>query len=302
MTSPVTPIAHAATVVLLRERPAGLQVLLTRRAAGMSFMGGFWVFPGGRMDPADLDPALASRIDAATATDAGSRMATADGGTVGADVARGLLAAACRETFEEAGVLLARPRDAESGWDAQRLARVAARRAAVAAGSGFAQLLDDEDLLLDVERLVYWAHWITPSFEKKRFDTRFFVLPVPEDQHASVDSGEATQHAWFTAEEIRSRAAAGEMTLAPPTEVTLQDIWRSHALHGGLERMLAAERIRHVPPILPRHRALDDRRLEIVLPWDESYGQAAGDGCRVLDQYPEYLRALPSRRQLPPLR
>ena len=240
---PVTPIAHAATVVLLRERrgrPAGA---VDPACRGHGVHGGILGLSGRSHGPCRprSRPGGAHRcVDRDGRGPA--RMATADGGTIGVDVARGLLAAACRETFEEAGVLLARPRLADSGWDAQRLARVAARRAAVAAGSGFAQLLDDEDLLLDVERLVYWAHWITPSFEKKRFDTRFFVLPVPEDQHASVDSGEATQHAWFTAEEIRGRAAAGEMTLAPPTEATLQDLWRSHALHGGLERMLAAER------------------------------------------------------------
>jgi hypothetical protein len=149
---------------------------------------------------------------------------------------------------------------------------------------------------------VYWAHWITPSFEQKRFDTRFFVLPVPADQEASVDSGEATQHAWFTAGDIRRLVAGGEMKLAPPTDATLQDIWRSHALHGGLEPMLAGERSRAVPPILPRSQPVDDRRFEIVLPWDAAYAQASGEACRVLEQYPDYLRALPSRRLVAKLR
>ena len=108
------PIPLAATVLLLRENDAGLQVLLTKRAAGLSFMGGLWVFPGGRMEASDLSPALAARSDQAAIADTGSRMLSADAGadtaSVELDTARGLLVAACRETFEESGVLLARPR------------------------------------------------------------------------------------------------------------------------------------------------------------------------------------------------
>ncbi len=295
-------IPHAATVLLLRESGDGLQVLLTKRAAGLSFMGGLWVFPGGRMETSDLSPELAARSDQASIVETASRMLDADAGSIDVDTARGLLMAACRETFEESGVLLARPRGG-GDWGSERLARVAARRMAAAAdATEFARLLVDEDLLLDVERLVYWSHWITPSFEKRRFDTRFFALTVPPDQEASVDRGELTHHAWLTESAVRTHLASGEMKMAPPTRATLQDLWTSHRLHGGLAAMLQAERTRTVPPILPKMVEVSAEDLEIVLPWDEQYAQTPGEGCQRLGRYPEYVTALPSRMRFPRVR
>jgi 8-oxo-dGTP pyrophosphatase MutT (NUDIX family) len=300
------PIPHAATVLLLRENDAGLQVLLTKRAAGLSFMGGLWVFPGGRMEPSDLAPELAARADQAAVADTGSRMLSADAGTATAsidlDTARGLLVAACRETWEESGVLLARPRGG-GRWGDERRTRVAARRATISAdATGFARMLVDEDLVLDVERLVYWSHWITPAFESRRFDTRFFALTVPPDQEASVDRGELTHHAWLAEAEICGHLASGEMKMAPPTRATLQDLWSCHRRHGGLAAMLEAERARIVPPILPKRFEVGTADVEIVLPWDEQYEQMPDEGCRTLASYPDYVTAMPSRMRFPRLR
>lgn len=301
-----TTIPHAATVLLLRESSDGLQVLLTKRAAGLSFMGGLWVFPGGRMEASDLSPGLAARSDPAAIADTGSRMLSvdvdADTASIDLDTARGLLMAACRETFEESGVLLARPRGG-GHWGPERLSRVTARRVAASADAiEFARLLVDEDLVLDVERLVYWSHWITPAFESRRFDTRFFALTVPPDQEASVDSGELTHHAWLTEADIRRHLASGEMKMAPPTRATLQDLWNSHARHGGLAAMLDAERTRIVPPILPKRAEVGAAEIEIVLPWDEQYERMPGEGCRMLESYPDYVTALPSRMRFPRVR
>jgi hypothetical protein len=163
-------------------------------------------------------------------------------------------------------------------------------------------MLVDEDLVLDVERLVYWSHWITPSYEKRRFDTRFFALTVPPDQEASVDLGELTHHAWLTEAGVRAHLASGEMKMAPPTRATLEDLWSSNRLHGGLAAMLEAERTRIVPPILPKMVEVGTDELEIVLPWDEHYQQAPGEGCRTLASYPDYLTALPSRMRFPRMR
>jgi len=297
-------IPHAATVLLLRENDTGLQVLLTKRAASLSFMGGLWVFPGGRMEASDLAPELAARSDQAAIADTGSRMLSADASTasIDLDTARGLLIAACRETFEESGVLLARPRGG-GPWGDERQARVAERRAANSAdATGFARMLVDEDLVLDVERLVYWSHWITPAFENRRFDTRFFALTVPPDQEASVDRGELTHHAWLAEADIHRHLASGEMKMAPPTRATLQDLWSSHRRHGGLAAMLEAERTRIVPPILPKRAESGTAEIEIVLPWDEQYEQMSGEGCRTLASYPDYVTAMPSRMRFPRLR
>lgn len=293
----MTPaIPHAATVLLLREAPAGLQVLLTKRAPGLSFMAGLWVFPGGRMEPSDLAPALAERADQAAITDTAARMLAIQGGPIDLVTARGLLVAACRETFEESGVLLALPRDGRREWGADRLARVTSRRAAASAdATEFARLLVDEDLALDIDSLVYWSHWITPAFETRRYDTRFFALQVPHDQEASVDHGELTHHAWLTEADVRTHTSSGEMKLAPPTRVTLQDLWSAHRRHGGLQAMLTAERARIVPPILPKRMAIDEQEVEIVLPWDAQYGQFDAEGCVVLASYPQYVLEIPSR-------
>lgn len=294
-------IPHAATVLLLREADDadGLQVLMTKRAPGLSFMAGLWVFPGGRMEPSDLAPELADRADQAAIADTGSRMLDrAQARPIDAITARGLMVAACRETFEESGVLLARPRDGSPTRDASRSARVMARRSAAAADPAeFARILLDEDLLLDLGRLVYWAHWITPTFETRRFDTRFFALQVPADQEASVDHGELTHHAWVGESDVRTHVASGEMQLAPPTRMTLEDLWASYRAHGGLTAMLEAERTRTVPPILPKRIEHAGDEVELVMPWDAQYGLIEGEGCTVLASYPAYVTGMASRRR-----
>jgi 8-oxo-dGTP pyrophosphatase MutT (NUDIX family) len=264
-------------------------------------MAGLWVFPGGRMEPSDLAPELADRSDLAAIDDTGSRLLRyQDARPIDTVTARGLLVAACRETFEESGVLLARRRSGSDQQDAALRARVAARRTAAAADpTEFARLLADEDLVLDLARLVYWAHWITPTFENRRFDTRFFALQVPADQEASVDHGELTHHAWLGEDDIRAHVASGEMKLAPPTRMTLEDLWSAHRAKGGLAAMLEAERTRCVPPILPRWIAHEPDEIELVLPWDTQYGQIEGEGCAVLDSYPAYITGLPARNRFP---
>lgn len=296
-----TPAAHAdiplaATALLLRESAAGLQVLMTKRAAGLSFMPGLWVFPGGRMEDADYSASIVTRAVSTRLESIQRRMLGLEGRPIPRETAMALHIAACRETFEESGVLLARPRIGATDFAAAQIARVASHRASDPTTAGFVRLLETEDLLLDLDRLVYWSHWITPSFEKKRFDTRFFAVQVPAGQVASVDRTELTRHAWFTEREIREHLRSGEIKVAPPTLATLQDLWRSHATHRGLEPMLAAESDREVPPILPRMRTVDDGSFEIVLPWDEDYASCPGDGCAVAQHYPQYLLALPSRR------
>ena len=292
----VPSIPSAATVLLLREGSEGLQVLMTKRAAGLSFMAGLWVFPGGRMEDADRSARIAARASSSGRDPVHERMLGIDGRPIPPETALALHVAACRETFEESGVLLARPRLGTAGFDDARLASMAARRATGTTAADFERLLEEEDLLLDLDRLVYWSHWITPSLEQKRFDTRFFAVEVPPGQVASVDRSELTQHAWFTEPELREHLRSGEIRVAPPTLATLQDLWSSHGRHGGLLPMLAAERSRPVPPILPKMRAGEAGSFEIVLPWDRDYGSWSGEACAVAESYPDHLLALPSRR------
>jgi 8-oxo-dGTP pyrophosphatase MutT (NUDIX family) len=294
--APNARVAPAATVLLLREAATGeLEVLMTKRAAGLSFMGGLWVFPGGRMEAADVAPgplgsAASQWLDAVR-----RRMLDPRGVALPPDLALGLHVAACRETFEESGVLLAHSRSEGTSLGAAQLAGLAMRRTEGADATAFQRLLADENLVLDVDRLVYWAHWITPSAERRRFDTRFFAVRVPPDQEVSVDRTETTQHAWLGEHAIRASLAGGEMKMAPPTRVTLEDLWRSHKQHGGLDAMLEAEREREVPPILPKMIAREAAAFEVVLPWDRQYDVLPGEACVVWDRYPDYLATVPSR-------
>lgn len=269
---------------------------MTKRAAGLSFMAGLWVFPGGRMEDADRSGQIAARISFSRSDAFQERMLGIDGRPIPLETAVALHVAACRETFEESGVLLARPRTGTAAFDETQLARMASRRASGSSAADFARLLEEEDLLLDLDRLVYWSHWITPSLERKRFDTRFFAVEIPPGQVASVDRSELTHHAWFTQAQFRGHLRSGEIKVAPPTLATLQDLWDSYGRHGGLQQMLVAEGNRPVPPILPKMRADEAGSFEIVLPWDSDYGSWGGEGCAIAEKYPDYLLALPSRR------
>jgi 8-oxo-dGTP pyrophosphatase MutT (NUDIX family) len=300
MSGTAAAVAPAATVVLLRELEDRLEVLLTKRAAGLAFMGGIWVFPGGRMEPGDEAPEVAERVASSGIEGVRQRMLDVQGTPIPMRTALGLHIAGCRETFEEAGVLLARPRAGSTHCDMAQIARMADARESACSAQGFLDLLVRENLVLEVDRLVYWAHWITPSLEKRRFDTRFFAIQVPPGQEASVDRSELTHHAWLGEQAIADHLSSGEMRLSPPTLATLQDLWTSHARHGGLESMLQAERNRTVPPILPKIARAADGTRQVFLPWDRDYGALPGEGCRVDAAYPDHLASLPSRRVVKP--
>jgi len=278
----------AATVLLLREIEAELEVLMMCRGAGLSFMAGMWVFPGGRVDAADASAAAGERLAAPVGAADGDRLQTVAGQPLPAAQALALRVAACRETFEEAGVLLARDVQGRP-CQAERLAALQARRAAVTSeAAGFATMLEEADLYLDVDRLVYWSHWITPSIEPKRFDTRFFAIAVPPGQMVSADQSELTHHAWVRPARAPEAIERGEIRVVPPTLLTLEDLAESHARHGSLEAMLAAERGRAAPAVMPRIDAAAGE-LRVVMPWDPGYAAAPGEGCVPADGFPSHL-------------
>jgi len=278
----------AATVLLLREPEGELEVLMMCRSAGLSFMAGMWVFPGGRVDASDASAAVRARIAPAGRSISPGRLLTTRGEPLAEDAALALHVAACRETFEESGVMLAYDRSgAPCGGD--RLARLQARREAVAAdASAFVTLLEQEDLYLDLAPLVYWSHWITPSLEPKRFDTRFFAVAVPPGQAASADRCELTDHAWVKPARVREALERREIRVVPPTLLTLEDLAESHAAHGSLAAMLEAERDRPTPPVMPRIDASPDA-FRVLMPWDAGYAQAAGEGCCPPGGFPAHL-------------
>lgn len=246
------PARDAATVVILRAGPAdGMQVYLLRRSATMAFAAGAYVFPGGSVDPRDADQAVAW---------AGPSPAEW-GKDLGADeaVARGLVCAAVRETFEESGVLLAGPDTGSvvadttgDDWEADRLALIDRSLA-------FADFLARRELVLRSDLLKAWAHWITPEVETRRFDTRFFVAALPEGQRTRDVGGEADHVVWHRPAEALELARSGSIFLMPPTYRTLDEL----AGHDGVGAVLAARR--EIVTTMPAVVEVDGE-LRLVIP------------------------------------
>jgi 8-oxo-dGTP pyrophosphatase MutT (NUDIX family) len=288
---PVVP-RPAATVLLLREARDDVEVLVIRRHEKLAFMGGMWVFPGGVVCAADASADAFARIPDASQTGC-ARLATLQGEPIDARDCLALAVAACRETFEETGVLLAS--DALGNQSGNALAaRLQDRRRAIASQPElFAELLRAENLFLRVERLIYWAHWITPSVVPRRFDTRFFIAAVPSDQDAIIDSTETVDHTWMSPAALIAAAHADTMTVSHPTLYNLMELDASLQQHNSLQALLAAEAKRSVVAILPK--MVHEEHTAMVLPWDPFYRNFVGESAPEHLEYSAHLRALPPR-------
>ena len=257
--APAAP-RDAATVVILRtaDDGAGVEILMLLRTAAMKFAPGAYVFPGGSVDPADYDATVGWH--GPSPAEFGARLGAS------AEVARALVCAAVRETFEESGVLLAGLPDGAPGsplavpagpsWDADR--------AALAAGTlTLAELLSRRGLVLRADLLVPWARWVTPEGEPRRFDARFFAAALPDGQQAVGHEAEAEHAAWLRPASAIDAARAGEISLLPPTAATLNQLASAVAAGAGLDGILATRRA--IEPVCPR-LVLEDGQAWLVIP------------------------------------
>ncbi|SDP97073.1 hypothetical protein SAMN04487905_12318 [Actinopolyspora xinjiangensis] len=245
---PVTP-RDAATVVLLRDGPTGPEVFLQRRVRGMPSAGGMTAFPGGGVDSRDSETSISW---SGPGPDWWARRFGCDPRS-----ARALVCAAVRETFEEAGVLLAGESDDRVVADTARYD--AERRALVAKELSLAEMLRRHRLVLRADLLVPWSNWVTPEMEPRRYDTRFFLTTVPERQRADARTGEAAEAYWRAPLEALADWRAGRNGLLPPTWVTLSEL----AEYEDAATALAAERsIDKVVPKVVRQ----DGAWRVVLP------------------------------------
>jgi 8-oxo-dGTP pyrophosphatase MutT (NUDIX family) len=267
------PVRDAATVMLVRDRPAqqggGIEVFMLRRNLNSDFVGGAYVFPGGAVDEADrhadLEAVCEGRSD--------------DQASVLLGVDRGGLAywvAAIRECFEEAGVLLAYEGDSAeviSFKDPEVAERFNIHRKAV--DSGQARLLEVcelEHLRLAVDQIHYFSHWITPVGPPRRYDTRFFVCAAPPEQVPLHDDRETIANTWIGPQEALDRHAAGEFEIIFPTIKNLEAIAR---FDTSAALLAAAAAVEEVPTILPRIAQADDGHgVRILLPGDPGYDEA----------------------------
>ena len=210
----------AATVTLVRDAAHGPEVLMMQRNLKSGFVPGAHVFPGGALDDAD-DAAELHALCAGMSDEAASRaLGIASGGLA-------YWAAAIRESFEEAGVLVAyddgrrviafdRP-DLEERFRLHRHALNAGERA-------FIDIMREEGLTLATDQLVYFSHWITPVTAPRRYDTRFFIAAAPPAQEPLHDNQETISHLWVRPAEALDRHRAKSFTMRLPTIRTLEEL------------------------------------------------------------------------------
>lgn len=246
--APVAPARDAATVVLLRDSAAGPEVYLMRRAPSMLFAAGMYVFPGGAVDPRDGDPVDGDPVDGDPAGGWAGPPPGQWARWLGCDeeLARALVRAAVRETFEESGVLLAGPDAALVLADTTGPDLEEARAALVGRRRSITEVLARRGLMLRSDLLRAWAHWITPEFEPRRFDTRFFVAAAPAGQRPRDVSGEADTTVWMSVPAAVEGYDAGRLPMLPPTIACLREI----AAYDTVADVLAD--VREVRPVLPR--------------------------------------------------
>jgi 8-oxo-dGTP pyrophosphatase MutT (NUDIX family) len=238
----------SSTILLLREGATeAIEVFMMVRHHQIEFASGALVFPGGSVDPGDQDIIARPELYA----DQGQ-----DGATLNFRIA------AIRETFEESGILLARPRGATGLIAASRAAGIeAAHRAALCAGKvSFAQLLADNDLVLALDLLVPYAHWITPEKQPKRFDTWFFLAAAPPEQVGMHDGKESTDSIWLSPREALAGGDSGRFTLPFPTTRNLIKLGKQPTVAAALQDARGRPVVT-VMPVVTRHG--DKRRLRI---------------------------------------
>ena len=263
----------AATVILVRPETgpetgpeiytAGVEVYLLLRTQALEFAPGACVFPGGSVDARDADPGIAETGWAGPApADFGHLLG------VPADRASALVCAAVRETFEESGVLLAGPSPAELVPDSADLAQD--RQALLDGSLSLGELLSRRGLLLRADLLTPWARWITPEVSPRRFDTWFFAAALPAGQLAGLapadqpaglaaGPGESDSGTWWQPAAALEAARAGQITLLPPTAVTLAELTAYQDVAGIL-----GER-RMITPLLPKV-VVEDERAWLAMP------------------------------------
>jgi 8-oxo-dGTP pyrophosphatase MutT (NUDIX family) len=221
-------------------------------------MGGAHVFPGGKLEPADCDPALFPRVRGVDAAGA----AHALGEPLDPSTALGLFVTALRETFEESGAFLGR---SERPFDR----RQARRR--LAEGEPLIALAEEYGWTLDAGALVPFARWVTPRVEQRRFDARFFLaVAPPESEDAIHDEKETVTSAWKRPSDAVAEHLEGRIDLPPPTLRTLEEL----SAYACVADVLAAARARRPPLVRPVFRDLGGTWI-LALPGDPEHPEPA---------------------------
>lgn len=232
-TPPVAAVA-ASTTLLLRDSDTGLEVLMVRRHHRTEFAGGMLVFPGGKINATDGDPALGALC--------------LNGENLPPEI-RAAKVAGAREAFEETGFLLARDATTRAAIAPSRLAALGQFRDDLDKGRiGMAEFLSRHGLILDLDDLTPFGRWITPEDRPMRFDTWFFLALAPEAQESAHDGTEAVDSQWCNPKHLESKAEALAMGLMLPTWANLRRLARSRSAADAI----VAARTTPIVTVLPR--------------------------------------------------
>lgn len=238
---------------------------MVKRSSKLGFLGGAHVFPGGAVDAEDRSVAYEGLLADFDAHETASVL----GAETSAE-AQGFVVAAFRELFEEAGILLAR-----KGGEASALRGttppggdefVHAREEILGQRLSFAELLRQARLELACRSLGYFAHWITPDVEVKRFDTRFFLAELPPGQQADFETGELVDGAWIRPDQALAAYAEHQIELVPPTICSLDRL----RLHDTVADAFAAARALPVVEVRPKI-AVEGGSVTLLYPGDDDY-------------------------------
>ena len=273
---PMAAPKNSATVLLLRPGAAGLEVLMLKRHASMAIAGGEWVFPGGGCDIGDSSERMLSRVIRPELRVLDALRRSSGFEPCDESVALGLGVTACRETFEESGVLLARH---SSGLPcADSLAsELQQQRLAQYGSCAFIDMLERHDLVLQLDRLIFWSNWITPSMVPRRFDTRFFLMPMPPGQEAAPDTGESQEARWVGVDWPVGTADLQPPITAPPTLFSMRELAEQFEKLGSRSALLDGARHVSTSPIMLKVVTTENGPLGL-LPWDAEYNGAPGVG------------------------
>lgn len=235
MSDPADP-RLSATILLLRDAPS-LQVLMVKRHYEIDFASGALVFPGGKAHEGDADPAWADWTD---------------GDFTDAEQAARI--SAVREAYEESGIILARPKSARGAGAAlvgQNVAETLApmRGAVDRREASFLELMKEHDLVLALDALVHFGHWITPVMMPKRFDTHFYLAATPPEQVAEQDGRETTEAVWLGPQQALDMEAAGEATIIFPTRMNLGKLAETATTENALARFASESVVTVLPEV-----------------------------------------------------
>ena len=256
------PVAHprdSATIIVARDVGDVLEVFMLERHLDSDFAGGAYVFPGGTLDEADRDPALADLTD-------GWEELAGDMREPDLDLARALIICAIRETFEESGVLLARTTEGdvvrledEPAWEDRRR-RLASREITAL------ELAKETGIRYAADLLRFWSRLVTPRYAHKRYDTRFFVAHMPPGQTPLHDDVETTASRWVRPLDAVGESKTGAFTIIFPTRRTLEDV----GTHATADALFGAALGRPADAICPTIGLLDGQ-ARVKLPGDPTY-------------------------------